>query len=465
MRKFLILAAGLVAGGFSTSLYADSLADALEAAWTADPEWSAALNTWEAGQENKNLGRAGLLPNVGAQYSWMDNRFKDLRSRDSFDFEAQTLTLTAAQPLFRMEAWHAYKQGDAATTLAEAEFSEARQQFFHRIATSYFDVLRAWENLNSAMSEEKAIREQLDQSKERYDVGLIAMTDVHEAEAAYDLAQANVIMYQSEFDINRDKLEALTGRNWDKMATLLEDLPLNPPEPSEPQKWQELAQGQNPGLLAVKQQSEVLRQSAKQDASKHLPTVDLVAQYQRYRDDTDSAVGGGGASMGRAMGRNETTAYGIEVNMPLFQGGGINSKRKQSALEHAASKDTYRQTWRDVGQQTLAAYRQVSANSSNIKARKQSIRSAKSALEATEAGYDVGTRNIVEVLDAQRTLFAAKRDYANARYDYIINSLNLKALAGALTERDLQQVNEWLSDVDEVNLNEIAQDSGQTSDS
>lgn len=461
MRKVLLLTASLFASAASPTLYADTLADALEAAWQADPEWSAALRTWEAGQEHKAQGRSALLPNISARYNWMDNDLKIRRSGASIDYETETVAVTLAQPLFRPAAWYAYKQGGAATSVAEAEFVGARQQFFHRVASTYFEVLRAWENLTSAQAEERAIGEQLDQTQERYDVGLVAMTEVHEAEAASDLVKVNVIMMQAEFDIARDKLEALTGRPWQQIATLLEDLPLNTPQPAEPNKWMELAQAQNPNLLAAKQQTEVLRYTARQQTSNMLPTVDLVAQHQRYRDNANVPTNNP-LSGGNLQPKSRTNAYGIEVNMPLFQGGGLNSKRKQTALQHEASVETYQQVWRDVGQQTLASYRLVTANAAHINARKQAIRSAQSALEATQAGYEVGTRNIIEVLNAQRTLFAAERDYANARYDYILNSLSLKALAGVLSEEDLIQVNGWLSSLNQVDLQEVA--NGQTRD-
>src|SRR5690554_5002498 len=454
MRKILVLTAGLLAGTFSSSLFANTLADALEAAWEADPEWSAALRTWEAGQENKKQGRAALLPNISARYNWMDNSLHP-QGMSSVDFKTESVTATLAQPLFRPEAWYIYKQGSTATSVAEAEFAEARQQFFQRVASTYFEVLRAWENLTSAQAEERAIGEQLEQTKERYEVGLVAQTEVHEAEAAYDLVKVNVIMMQAEFDIARDKLEALTGRSWQQMATLLEDLPLNMPEPAEPNKWMELAQAQNPSLIAVQQQTEVLRYSARQHTSAMLPTVDLVAQHQRTLQQPSF----------NPQPKGYVNSYGVEVNMPLFQGGGLNSKRKQAALQHEASVESYQQAWRDVGQQTLASFRLVTANASHIKARKQAIRSAESALEATQAGYDVGTRNIVEVLNAQRTLFAAQRDYANARYDYILSSLSLKALAGVLSEEDIIQVNSWLSTIDQVELDEITAEDGQTRDS
>lgn len=435
---------------------AATLAEVLDAAWQADAQWSAALRIWEAEQQNVIQGRSALLPSVNASYTWLENRreFPDLGipSRESTD---QALTFTLAQPLFRPGAWNAYKQSDAATSVAAAQFQQSRQDFLLRVAEQYFGVLRAWENLTSIRAEERAIGRQLEQTRERFDVGLVPITDVYEAEAAYDLTRVELIVLESEFDIARDRLEALTGRTWQSLAALRDELPLSGPEPADPTQWVELAREQNPALLASLHESEAARYLARQDSYAMAPTVDLIAQHQRTKTDLDL----GGNQLGQIGQDINSTAYGIEVNMPLFAGGGLNSRRKQSALRHAASQDIYQQTWRDVGQQTLATYRMVSANAQRITARAQAIRSAESALEATEAGYEVGTRNIVDVLNAQRTLFAARRDYANARYEYIIDSLGLKALAGVLEEQDLQQVNNWLEPMNQVELDRVRDES------
>jgi outer membrane protein len=430
---------------------AATLADVLESAWQADSQWSGALRTWEAEQENVVQGRAGLLPSVNASYSWLDNDVEVTSSPGGeTDFETQTLTLSLVQPLFRPGAWYAYKQADAATSVAAANFQQARQDFLQRVATQYFGVLQSWENLVSIRAEERAIGRQLEQTRERFDVGLVAITDVHEAEAAFDLTKVERILAEADFDIARDRLEALTGRTWESLAALQEELPLTGPEPANPQQWVELARQQNPTILAALYQSESSRYFASQQAWAHGPTVDLVAQHQRYKNDAS------GPTSTLNQPDTRTNAYGIEVNLPLFQGGGVNSRRKQAALQHEASQDLYQQTWRDVGQQTLGTYRVVSANALRISARAQAIRSADSALEATQAGYEVGTRNIVDVLNAQRTLFAARRDYANARYEYILDSLGLKALAGVLTEDDLEQVNNWLAPANQVDLDLVS---------
>ncbi|MCK0538691.1 TolC family outer membrane protein [Alcanivorax quisquiliarum] len=446
-----IAAAAALALAVTGTAHSATLADVLESAWQADSQWSGALRTWEAEQETLVQGRSGLLPSVHASYAWLDNDIKLTSSPGGeTDFETETLTVSLVQPLFRPGAWYAYKQADAATSLAAANFQQARQDFLLRVAQQYFGVLQSWENLVSIRAEERAIGRQLEQTRERFDVGLVAVTDVHEAEAVYDLTRVERILAEADFDIARDRLEALTGRSWESLAALQEDLPLDGPQPAEPQQWVEMARQQNPTVLAALYQAETARHFASQRAWDHGPTVDLVAQHQRYKNDASGPIG----TLNQPDTR--TNAYGIEVNLPLFQGGGINSRRKQAALQHEASQDRYQQAWRDVGQQTLGTYRLVSANALRISARAQAIRSAESALEATQAGYEVGTRNIVDVLNAQRTLFAARRDYANARYEYILDSLGLKALSGVLAEDDLMQVNAWLSPADLVELDAVA---------
>ncbi len=417
-----------------------TLQDVLDQAWAADYELHQAQRQLEAGQQQRIQGRAALLPSVGVQYSHLDNdrELKALGTDETFDTETTTVRLT--QPLFRPGAWYTRQSAVAATRLAEAEFAGARQGFLLRVAEQYFGVLRAWENLSAARAEERAIRRQLEQTRERFDVGLIPITDVHEAEAIYDTSQVGVIMTEAAFQIARDQLEALTGTSWQSLSGLADEMPLEAPEPADGDAWVSLAQQYNPQLLAADAARDISRHNSRQQLANQLPVVDLVAQHQNHN------TGATGSMSARS------NSYGVEISMPLFQGGALQSRRKQSALQAEASQDSYRQAWRDVGQQTRAAWRTLQADLRRIHARQQAIRSAQSALRATESGYEVGTRNIVDVLNAQRGLFAAQRDYANSRHDYILNSLSLKALAGQLATEDLLQIDQWLSPENAVSL-------------
>ena len=463
LTQSLMVASALLLSVWQASATAATLNDVLEAAWQADSQWSAARRTWEANQQGRVQGRAALLPSVSAQYSILENDRKN--SGDTVDgsvdqeFRTTTTTLQLLQPLFRPAAWFSYRQADAFTSVAEAQFHEARQDFLLRVSEQYFNVLRAWENLDAARAEARAIERQLDQTRERFEVGLVPITDVHEAEAAADLSQVAVIVADSEFGIARDRLEALTERRWEQLALLQSDLPLAGPDPQDPQSWVDRARAQNPVILAALRSSDAAQYESRSRLSDQLPTIDFVAQHQRAETDGEFIVGGTNLVDGESNQR--TNSYGIEINLPLFQGGALNSRRKQAALEASASKDQYRQAWRDVGQQTLALHRTVNADLLRIRARGQAIRSAESALRATESGYEVGTRNIVDVLNAQRNLFNARRDYANARYDYIVNTLTLKSLAGQLEEQDLANINDWLAPEDTIELYQpLASDEG-----
>lgn len=424
------------------------------AAWDADSEWTAARRTWKAEQETLTQGRSALLPSVTASYRDTDSEFDPATVGGTDNFENTTLMVEARQPLFRPGAWFGYQQAQAAVSRAEAQFRQARQNFYLRVAEQYLGVLRAWENLVSARSEEKAISRQLEQTRNRFDVGVVPRTDVEEAQAAHDLSRSRLIGTKSEFLIARDKLEALTGKRWQELAVLGEDLPLNGPQPAEPSKWVERARAQNPQVQASESGAEAARQNARQRLAGQLPTVDLIGSWQDA-DQTQAFTQGG--KINTLPSEAKTTTYGFEIRMPLFQGGALNSQRKEAALRHEAARAQYKRTHRDAGQQARSLYRRVNSDALRVKARRQAIRSAESALEATQSGYEVGTRNVVDVLNAQQNLYGARRDYANARLDYILNSLRLKATAGMLKEQSLARINGWLSTEETLDLYSVGQ--------
>ncbi len=434
----------------ASSVNAANLVDVANAAWSYDGTWRAARMNWNADQELLVQGRAALFPSVNASYGVYDNdrEIKDLNFDESYDSEMTTVTL--AQPLFRVDAWYGYKEAKSSTDIAHANFEQARQDFVLRVAQGYFGVLRAWDNWVSAKAEEKAIGRQLEQTQERFDVGLVPATDVEEAQATYDLTQVNLIVARQQYEIARDQLETLTGQQWETLAELKEELPMEGPQPAVMDDWIEKAKAENPQVLAALYNTELTDNTAKRQLGTMMPQVQLVAQYQNsnlYLDDNSAAAGAGSG-----LNSTDTRQIGIEVSMPLFQGGGLNSRRKEAYLRADAAVHQYDQTLRNAVQQTRNAYRTVEADALRIKAREQAIRSTRSALDATQSGYEVGTRNVVDVLNAQRALFAAERDYANARYDYIVDSLTLKSSTGDLHQGDLASVNQWLSSSETLNL-------------
>ncbi|MFP1681488.1 TolC family outer membrane protein [Alloalcanivorax sp. C16-1] len=446
-----VLMATLAAG----AVQAADLTEVANAAWDYDGTWRADRKTWEAEQETLVQGRAALLPTIDASYG----RYRNDRTIEDADvdleYDSETTAVTLTQPLFRLDAFYGYKEAKAFTSVAQANFYQSRQDFVLRVAQGYFGVLRAWDTLVSAQAEEKAIRRQLDQTNERFEVGLVPNTDVEEAQAAYDLTRVNLIVAQQEFEIARDQLETLTGRQWETLSELRQDLPMAGPQPAEMSAWIDKAAYQNPQILAAEYSAKAAGFTADRQFGAMLPRVQLVGSYTHEHTDPDSGsanLGGGTTGSTGITPDNHGTQVGIEVSMPLFRGGGLNSQRKQAALQADAAQQQYEQAIRDISQQARTAYRTVEADSLRVQAREQAIRSARSALDATQAGYEVGTRNVVDVLNAQQALYAAQRDYANARYDYILDSLNLKAAAGELDVEQLVAVNEWLSNQETLDL-------------
>lgn len=432
----------------ATAAHAADLQAVLKAAANADSQWIAARKTWKAKQLTVTQARGALLPKVSASYSNMVSEFEPEHSAGNFESQSSTFQVQARQPLFHLGAWYGFQKAQAATSRARAKFRMARQQFYLRVARHYLGVLRAWENLALARAEVKAFARQLEQARESYQVGLVPKTEVEEAQAAYDLAQARLISARSQFFIARGKLEALTGKRWNKLALLSEQLPLNGPKPEDPSQWVHWARTNNPRVIAARYRAKAALYNARQAMSARMPKVDLVVTWQDQDFYDVSAPGG----LGAFRREGETLTYGIQVTMPLFQGGILAAERKQAALHHSAAQARYQRVRRDIGRKARSLYRKVQSIALRVKARRQAVESARAALEATRAGYRVGTRNLVDVLNAQRNLFQARRNYANARYDYILTSLKLKATAGRLTRESLLLVNQWLSNTRVLHL-------------
>ena len=439
------LTAAVLAALLSATAAAETanLADILNAAVEADPEWFAAQRTLDADRQLATQGRAAMLPSLTATYSYGRNwREYEGGGLGDLRFDNEVVGLSLVQPLFRPDTWYAGSQGKAASNAGEARFEQARQDFLLRVTERYLDVLRRWEDLETARAEERALGRQLEQTRERFDVGLVPVTDVEEAQAAYDLSRVLLISAESDFDVSRDQLEALTGQRWDKLAGLREELPMSGPEPAAPEHWMERARNNNPQVLASRYEADAAKAVSKQRTSAQLPSVNLVGRYED--------VGFSNANITPPPGSTQFLAYegksiGIEASLPLFAGGGLNSQRKEASYRYQAAEEAYRLVWRDVGQAAQSLARQVATSAQNVQARRQALRSAESALRATESGYEVGTRNVVDVLTAQRNLYANQRDYSAARYDYIVLSLRLQAAAGELARDDIETINAWLS--------------------
>lgn len=428
----------LALGMAHSSAFALDLAEAYAKARQNDPNWSAARNNYEAEQQSVAIGRGGLLPTLGLSGSFSENEFEsDLGAAASTDFQSTQYGAKLTQPLFRADAWYAYQRSKAVSSQAEAAFRSQEQQLALRVAQAYFAVLSAQESLAYSQSEEAAFARQLDQAQQRFDVGLIAITDVLEARAAHDGARAGRISTEAALSTAQENLNAIIGEAPGRLAALKPDAPLVKPTPADPDAWAKLARERNPDLAAAQQTYQTSRAVTRETRSGHLPTVDLYGSYNNVDRDVPS-------TNTLAFQNGTTTSYGVEANWVLFAGGRTYAASKQASYREAAAQDQLTATERAVVNNARTAFLNVSADAYRVEARKQAVTSNESSLAAVQAGYEVGTRNIVDVLLTQRNLYAAKRDYANARYDYVINSLRLKSASGQLSEVDIRELNGWL---------------------
>ncbi|MEE8428838.1 MAG: TolC family outer membrane protein, partial [Gammaproteobacteria bacterium] len=315
-----------------------------------------------------------------------------------------------------------------------AEFTAAEQDLMIRTATRYFLVLGAMDNLEFAQSEKDAIARQLDQTRQRFEVGLIAITDVHEAQARYDLAVSEVIKAETLLYDTYEALEELTGTMHKDLQLLVSELPLIGPDPDSPEQWVQTALQQNYRLIAAKAAAKTAHQEIERRRSGRYPTLDLTGG-QSYRD---LSFGG------EFEQKRYDSSIGLRLNVPLYQGGLVNSQTRESRALYESAQAQVGGQQRATTRRMRDTYRRVNATIALVKALSQALISTRAALEAAEAGYEVGTRTIVDVLNAQREVFRAKRDFARARYDYLLSTLRMKQAAGILSGTDVKLVSSYL---------------------
>ena len=406
---------------------------------------AAARADFQARREIVPQARAGLLPNLSAAAGASDTRSKVDTSAGNFTTSRSGLVYQASlsQPLFRADRWYQLQAAEAVSEQAALEFSAAEQNLILRSAEAYFAVLRAQDNLAATKAEEAAFKRQMDQANERFDVGLSDKTDVLEAQAGFDTARANRITAQRLVEEAFQALTTLTNRDHGALEGIKHTLPILPPTPNDATAWVDTAAQQNLNLLASEYAVAAAEETLRQRKAGHAPTLDAVAQYQR--GDNDSlGFNNNAASNVRYRSDAEQTSIGLQLNIPLYSGGLTSSQVRESYQRLSQTEQQREGLRRQVVENTRNLHRAVNTDVETVQARKQSIISNQSALEATEIGYQVGTRNIVDVLDAQRQLYSSVRNYNDARYGYIINNLRLKQAAGTLAPSDLEALAEHL---------------------
>ena len=439
----------LVGFTVATSAQATDLWTVARDALENDASLAAARSGFFAVEAGRDVQRGTLLPQVSLGSSLSHSRTYESQTggvtqppRDDDDnVNSLGVNLDASQALYdparRAQLAQAERQVDReALSLAVTE-----QQLLLEVAEAYFEILRAHDILSARRSQETAIERQLEQARERFEVGLIAITEVHEAQASFDLARAQRIAAESAMQVSFEALERLTGQRYQSIDGLAEEIPIVPPEPVDRGDWVELAMANSPMLQMAEAGIEVARSELEVSRAGQLPRLEAFAAYD-YSDNDRSGVSG----------YNSGSQLGLRASMPLYTGGSTQAQIRQSGFGLEVSQYDFEAQRRDTVQQVRSLFTRVSNDVETVEARAQAIVSNQSALEATRSGYEVGTRNIVDVLNAERNLFNAIADHAEARYDYVLGLLRLQQQAGLLDAESIQAINAWLEAESAVSL-------------
>jgi outer membrane protein len=418
---------------------AEGLLEIYQEALTADPVWLGAKAGNRAAQEATEQSFAAFLPNIGLTADTVSN-FQDsnssnssLNNRDKYNSNSWALSIT--QPVFRMENYAAHRQAKASVRQADILLSSSAQELILKVSEAYFDYLAAVSDLTAVQAEKKAIERQLDQAQKRFEVGLIAITDVYEAQAGRDLAVANEIAAKNQLYLAEFALSEITGRSYKHLNDLQEELKLIKPDPASIDEWVKRAIQNNLSLSASKAAVEVAQENVKIQRAGHYPSLDLVA------------TGGNNTSHGGNFGGNEVDneRIGLQFSLPIYTGGLVTSQTRQALAQLDQSMQSLTETRRATEKQARDAYLGILTEISRTQALKQAVVSAQSAVDATEAGFEVGTRTIVDVLNVQRELYRATTNHQKSRYVYLLNGLRLKQAVGSLSEEDLVSIDHMLN--------------------
>ena len=431
----------LLALAWSPSLFAATdLLQVYQEALTQDATLQSARAAQVAGQEALPQGRALLLPSVNlsanTQYNDIDTQFRTTSvfasARRKYNSNGYNVNLT--QPLYHPQNFAQYAQAKFSVEQSNAAYAAAQQDLIIRVSQAYFDVLLAQYSVTLSQAQKEAIGEQLAQAKRTFEVGTTTITDTHDAQARYDLTVAQQIAVQNDLEIRQNALLEIIGHLPDELVAVRGEIPLVAPEPNTMEAWVEKALHNNADVVIARAALDIATEEVKKARGGHLPTVDLFANYG------ESAVGGGTAGGSDQKSR----IIGLQLNLPLYQGGAISSKARQAVANQERARQDLEVTQRRVAQTARQAYLGVTSGIAQVKALQQAVISNQSSFDSTKLGLEVGVRTSVDLLNTRQQLFSARRDLAQALYNYILSRLRLSAAGGVLTVADVQQVNDWL---------------------
>jgi outer membrane protein len=438
IRSFVVIAS-LIASLISPNALAVNLIDVYKQALSSDPTFKAARAQWLADRETLAIKRAALFPQLGATAGVSRNYTSQEIAGTYFSAygNQSNYSLQLTQTLFDFGKWANVWQAQATAKRAEVTFLAAAESLLLRTSKAYFEVLRAKDMLSYARANKEYLGRTLNQTKHKYDVGLIAIVDLENDRAAYDGAIAKEIAADNDLSVALEKLSEITGIRYISLDPLKENYPLLSPQPADIEKWAKAAEQQNFDLAAAHYATIEARENIKILNAGHLPTLNAQGSYSyNYYSNPEQQSNG--------TERQKNATAGLSLNLPLFQGGQVLAQVKQANYQYQKAISSQETTHRSTTSSTRQAYLTVLSNISQIKANKQAITSAESSLRATKAGYEAGTQTMVDVLQVQANLYDKQKDYATSEYAYITQLLTLKQLTGILDVTDLAQINTWL---------------------
>ena len=440
----------LVKLGFAAALVpaganAADLLEVLRLAQTADATYAAARASWQAAQEKLPQGLALLLPSASiAANTQYNDRNIDYRTDipppgnpGTGQFNSNSVGVSISQPLYRPQNKIQYDQAKVQVTQADYQLAASLQDLILRVAQAYFDILLAQDNVEFAGAQKAAIGEQLAQAKRNFEVGTATITDTHEAQARYDLVTAQEIAALNELEIRKRALQQIIGTAAPPVAPLGANFALVPPQPTSMDEWVDLAVDNSLQVLIQRMTEEFAAKEVDRNRAAHRPTLDAVASYTQS---------GTGAGQQTNLGNDTSTGIiGLQFALPLYQGGAVNSRVREAQSNLERARQDLEAARRNAALNTRQSYLGVTSGIAQVKALESAVVSSQSQLESTRLGQEVGVRTGVDVLNAQQQLYSARRDLAQARYNYILNSLRLRAATGKLDESDVARITPWLA--------------------
>jgi len=441
-----IMISTLMAATITQQVHSETLAEVFALAQQNDAIIKAQEANYNAGQETRNMARSALLPHIGVDATKSKTKTTDnlyspaplsTHPEKKYDTDTKTVSIGASQDLFNLQDWYNYRSGKKAADQAEAQWRSDQQGLIVRVVKAYTDVLSAIDAYSTAKAQEAALGRQLDQTKQRFDVGLVAITDVYDSQASFDSATVDVLNTKGAVGIAFEALDNITGTSIQTIAPLSEDYVAKNPDPAQRDEWVTKALANNADLQVTQFAKDAAEKNAKALTAAHLPT--LTANYEhKTTDSTNDSI------MSRQNEDDARNTVSLEFKMPLFAGGGISAARRQAWDQYNAADEQYIYAQRSTIQAARSYYLAVMTGVARVSAQKQAIISAQSALDATNAGYEAGTRNIVDVLLSERQLYTTQYLWSSARYQYISDLLNLKKVAGDLTPSSIDDANKFI---------------------